>query len=72
MVRTALDPELKFSNGTFVFNSRHQQISPVSQEGRVIEEILQKHKDPREEDETQKKGFEVMINKDKDSDGVIA
>ena len=72
MVRTSLDQELMFSNGTFVFDSRHQQISPVSKEGKLIEEILQKHKDPREENKAQKKRFEVITNKDTNSDGIIA
>ena len=66
MVRTNLDPELMFSNGTFVFNARHQQLSPKSQEGEAIEKVLQKQKNPREEKAVQKKRFEVITNKDGD------
>lgn len=71
MVRVSIDFELKFSNGTYVFNGQGHQISPKSGEGRLIEKILAQQKDTRKENEAQTKRFERITNKDIDGDGKI-
>lgn len=71
MVRVTLEFEKKFSNGTYIFNSLGEQISPESREGRTIEAILKKQKDYRKENAEQRKKFEIITNKDIDGDGQI-
>jgi len=71
MVRVSIDFELKFSNGTYVFNRQGHQISPKSGEGKIIEGILAKQKVTREENKAQRKRFETITNKDIDGDGKI-
>jgi len=71
MTRVALDFDLKFSNGTFVFNSLGQQISPHTREGRKIESILKRQKETRKENKAQTHKVETIIKKDIDDDGYV-
>ena len=71
MVRVTLEFEKKFSNGTYVFNSLGEQLSPKSREGRVVEDILKRQTVTRQENATQKERFETITNKDVDGDGFI-
>lgn len=71
MVRVTLEFEKKFSNGTYVFNSLGQQISPDSKEGALIESILGRQSVIRKENKIQREKFEVITNKDIDGDGHI-
>ena len=40
IIRAEINPEWKFSNGTFIFDKNHIQIDPKSEEGNDIEYIL--------------------------------
>jgi len=81
MPRTNINYDKIFSNGTYIFDKRGQQIDPKEQEGKLIESILNiQHKTKKEipvkkeiptkkSNKKQTKKFERTVQKDTDVDG---
>lgn len=69
--RTHIDISKPFSNGTFIVNSEMEQIDPTSPEGKVIEKLLQRQIEDKQDSLPQKYRAEVAHNKDINNDGVI-